>query len=475
MSVLRLPGLYFLALLLLHPFFQLAPVRADYTATVDPGNQYQTFEGWGTSLAWWPNVIGGFPDPVRADYLSKIFDPAQGLGLNIVRYNIGGGENPQYLPPNKPAGSYMGIREAVPGYEPVPGRWDWSADANQRRVLFESIKKGINQFEAFSNSPPYWMTKSGSVTGMPDGSDNLDPQYDAAFADYLTAVVKHFHDDWGLTFRTLEALNEPSGIWWKQGNHQEGCHFSRPAQNAIIDAIGAALAAKGIKYTAVSASDESVIDDAVTSWDQYDDRARAVVGQINTHTYGGSRRAALRDIAQANHKRLWMSEYGDGDASGLTLSERILSDMKVLRPVAWVYWQAVDGGGWGLLVNPLNDPTHTAYTVNEKFYVFAQYTKFVRPGDTLIGVSDPQTLAADNAKTRRLTLVVTNNTDAPTTITYDLSRFCRLPPVAQVVRTSPTEHLAALPYAAVTNGKLAADLPARSVTTLILYGATSAP
>ena len=457
-----------LSLLLLPTLCRPGPANADYVAAVDPGIRHQTFEGWGTSLAWWPNVVGGFPDAYRADYINKIFDPAQGLGLNVVRYNVGGGENPTYAPPNR---SFLGLREAVPGYELSPGRWDWGADAPQRRVLSESIKKGVNVFEAFSNSPPYWMTKSGSVTGMPDGSDNLDPKYTQAFGDYLTTVVRHFHDTWGITFRTLEPVNEPSGGWWKKGNHQEGCHFSRPAQTAIIRATGAALAATGMtRYTGVSASDENTIDDAVATWDQYDTAARATVGQINTHTYGGSRRDALRDIAHANGKRLWMSEYGDGDASGLTLSERILSDMKIMRPVAWVYWQAVDGGGWGLLVNPLKTVTSYAYTINEKYYVFAQYTKFVRPGDTIIDVNDGQTLAAYNAASNKLVLVVTNDTDASTTVTYDLSRFQSLPAGAKAVQTSANQRLAPLLAVPLVGKKLTVTLPARSVTTFVIAG-----
>ena len=49
------------------------------------------FEGWGTSLAWWANDLGGWEDQTKVDeIMDLIFDPAQGLGLNIVRYNIGG-------------------------------------------------------------------------------------------------------------------------------------------------------------------------------------------------------------------------------------------------------------------------------------------------------------------------------------------------------------------------------------------------
>lgn len=73
------------------------------------------------------------------------------------------------------------------------------------------------------------MTISGSVTGAEDGGDNLrEDQYDT-FADYLTEVVKHYRDTWGITFRTLNPLNEPSANWWKKGNMQEGSHFNTEA------------------------------------------------------------------------------------------------------------------------------------------------------------------------------------------------------------------------------------------------------
>lgn len=437
--------------------------QADYTTVVDPATRYQTLEGWGTSLAWWPNVIGGFPEPYRTDYINKVFDPVQGLGLNIVRYNIGGGE--------APGKHYMGLREAVPGYEPAPGKWDWTADANQRLILFASIKKGVNQFEAFSNSPPYWMTRSGSVTGMPDGSDNLDPKYNQAFADYLTQVVAHFHDHWNLTFRTLEPLNEPTGGWWKMGNHQEGCHFSRPAETAIVNATIQSLA-KRKSPTVTSASDENNIDDMVTTWNAFDDSARRGVGQINTHSYSGSARAALRRIAARAGKRLWMSEYGDGDASGMTMSERILSDMKIMRPVAWVYWQAVDGGGWGLLVNNLRGAPNYSYRINEKYYVLANYTRFVRPGDTIVDIDDSHSLAAYNLRAGKLAIVTTNNGNTPVTVTYDLSRFHHLPATLNAYRTSPTENLVTLPPLPIIGKGFAAALPAHSVTTFVIEGAT---
>ena len=52
------------------------------------------FEGWGTSLCWWANRMG-FSKKMTEDS-AKLFYSPEGLNLNIMRYNIGGGDNPSH-------------------------------------------------------------------------------------------------------------------------------------------------------------------------------------------------------------------------------------------------------------------------------------------------------------------------------------------------------------------------------------------
>src|SRR5579863_7512664 len=80
------------------------------------------FEGWGTSLGWWANVVGGYTN--RDAYADLAFN---GLKLNIVRYNIGGGENPGITNTLQP-------RARMQGFEATRGSWNWSADPNQRWI-----------------------------------------------------------------------------------------------------------------------------------------------------------------------------------------------------------------------------------------------------------------------------------------------------------------------------------------------------
>ena len=106
------------------------------TVTASPGTtlikvntavRHQTFEGWGTSLCWWANHVGGWSATGRDAVVDAVVDPANGLGFNIFRYNIGGGENPAH--------DHMGQWREMPGFQASDGTWDWTADANQRAVL----------------------------------------------------------------------------------------------------------------------------------------------------------------------------------------------------------------------------------------------------------------------------------------------------------------------------------------------------
>lgn len=461
--------------------------QAQYNANVNFNTNYQTFEGWGTSLAWWANVVGGYPDTGtgnRQDYINRVFDPSTGLGLNIVRYNIGGGENPQYLAPNT---QYLQYRANMPGFlASSTAQYDWTKDANQRWVLQQSMLKGVTIAEAFSNSPPWWMTNSGSVTGAMNGGNNLNPSFENAFADYLTTVVQHYHDAWGITFRTLEPFNEPASNWWKfggvsGGSTQEGCGFDAGTQNAVAAIVGASLASKNMSYTTLSTSDENSIDQAVTTFAAMGNSSLASMSQINTHSYNGSARSTLMgDVAAAN-KRLWMSEYGDGDATGITMAQQILTDLKGMQPKSWIYWQAVEGlnndgtpSGWGLMnTKGLAGATNYGYTFNEKYYVMENFSKFIRPGYQFIGMDDNNSVAAYDGN-GNLVIVTVNSSSNAQTVTYNLQNMPASmgagPWNVQAYRTSATENLAAQPPFYVTGTNFYYTVPAGSVTTFALNG-----
>ena len=389
-----------------------ASARPMEVIRLKPQVRYQQLEGWGVSLAWWAHVVGAFPERIRRHYMDCIFNPVRGLGLTVVRYNIGGGENPKY--------HFIQYRAAVPGFSPRPGVFNWHADKGQITILRQAMAMGATRTEAFCNSPPYYMTQSGSVTGAVGGGDNLRQEAQTAFANYLAVVAAHFRRNLNIRFQTLEAFNEPVSHWWKFGNYQEGCHIGDKQQNILIPLLASAIKSHGLNAS-IAAPDDNSIDETLRSWRSYSPRTRALIYQINTHSYNGSDRAALRNAAAQAGKHLWMSEYGDGDATGMQMARRILQDMRELRPAAWVYWQAVDSArGWGFMFNPLNGSA-TEFNIHDKYHVMAAFSRFFRPGCRFIFSSSADTLAAIDERQRTVTVALLNDDHHERRFTLDLT------------------------------------------------------
>ena len=434
---------------------------------VDANTNHQNFEGWGTSLAWWAYQIGGWSSSKKNQFLDLIVDPVAGLGYTIFRYNIGGGDAPGH--------NHMGTNRQMPGFQSSDGSWDWNADVRQTSVLTHLLSTGQSIIvEAFSNSPPYWMTKSGCASGNTDGSNNLkDDSYDA-FAAYLVEVVKHYHDTLGITFRTLEALNEPNANWWKANGSQEGCHFGASNQQQIIKAVSAALTAKEVTDTHVSASDENSMDDAYSILGGYDAATLATMVQMNVHSYAGSKRSQMRTLATSKGKRLWQSESGplnvdlaSNTDAAIFMAGRIIQDLRELQPEAWIEWQVVDpAANWTSFT--VND-SQQSWTPVKKFYMQAGFTRYIRPGATFVDINNADMVAATSADGATITIVVRNgDTAASKGFTFDLTSLPSVGASIEAYRTSASEDLVHLPAVAAQNGSFTATVPAYSVTTYVV-------
>jgi O-glycosyl hydrolase len=434
---------------------------------INPAVRHQTFEGWGTSLCWWANHVGGWSTANRNALVDSIVDPTNGLGYNVFRYNIGGGDDPTH--------HHMGQYKDMPGFEPSAGTWTWDVDTNQRAVLQRIVADDANVIlEAFSNSPPYWMTKSGCASGNTDGSNNLQDASYNAFADYLTEVVKHYRDTFGITFRTLEALNEPNATWWTANGGQEGCHFSPSNQQTIVKALGTQLTAKGLTGTTVSASDENSIDDGYNNLRGFDTTSLAVISQMNVHTYSGSDRTQLRALATSTGKRLWQSESGplsqtlaDDTDAAVFMAGRIISDLRDLQSQAWIDWQVGDPStSWASFT--LND-TNQTFGYLKRFYMHAGFSRYIRPGATFVDINETDMVAAVSADGHSLVVVVRNgSTTASAGFTFDLTALASVGTASEVHRTSRTENLVTLSTLPIQGWSFVATVAPYSITTFVV-------
>ncbi|MBW3081619.1 immunoglobulin-like domain-containing protein [Bifidobacterium saguinibicoloris] len=355
------------------------------TITPNPWYQSDTFKGWGTSLAWYANAAGhyalsdnAYAQQLADDFYDLLFSE-DGLDLQSVRYNIGGGnasDVTDYLRPGaavegwwkaNPEGDghsdtlYGGASTTLANKSTILKQWDpdnaddydYDADASQRWWLEKLQKnKQVKNWEFFSNSAPYFMTNSGYVSGhwagstddqlAGDGTEDADAANNATvkFAKYLAHVTKYLKDTYDITPDTIEPLNEPNDCTncWVTNNkdgkpsaRQEGMSVKPDQQTRLIKALREALDAQGLTATKDGKQLVSAMDASSSGTFRFDYTGSnnngngyaqnasnwdETLGQFNTHGYGDQSYAPwIRDVAKTNDKPLMMSEY-EGDYSG---------------------------------------------------------------------------------------------------------------------------------------------------------------
>ncbi|MGW1956060.1 glycoside hydrolase [Streptomyces sp. NPDC001920] len=488
---------------------------AAVTVRPDPSYKQERFEGWGTSLVWFANATGDYPPAIR-EKLYKLLFGDEGLALNIARYNIGGGNAPDVKDYLRAGGAVEGwwkapagtTREDVDWWDAEdPGDWNRNADRTQRWWV-DRIKKDITHWETFSNSPPWFMTESGYVSGNFDaGKDQLKPESVEDFAEYLVGATERLEKAHGIKVDTLDPFNEPNTDYWgtrlgpdgePTGGRQEGAHMGPELQQKVLRALAPVLE-KSRTHAEISAMDETNPGTFATNWNSYPQEVRDLVGQMNVHTYGTGGRTTVRDLAKAAGKPLWMSEvegdWGDGQSftdmrPGLGLAQRIVDDLRELEPRAWVFWQPVEdydnmkpggesakGGNWGEIQLPFSCtskdtletcPVHT----NTKFDTARNFTHYIKPGDRLIKTNDTSSTAAVSRKGDAATVVHVNSTAEARDVTLDLSKFGRVSSRATVtpVVTSADGKLEKQKPVRVGGKQATVTVPAQSVTSFLVRG-----
>ncbi len=406
---------------------------------IDKNNMFpDSFKGWGTSLCWWAHRLG--ISEKLTDDSARLFFSKDGLGLNIMRYNIGGGDDPSH--------NHIERTDSdIPGWlkKDEKGKlyYDYNADEFQLRTLKKAYKAaGKDAFvEAFSNSPPYFMTVSGCSSGSRNAiSNNLKKSCVTDFAEYLARVSKYINDEMGIKIGSLAAMNEPYTNYWRACSpKQEGCHVSPgKMQSTLLTETAKAMKKAGLSHVDITASDETNTTLQLISCNRLSPEAWNCVDRISTHTYSKAT-AKISKVAKSHNKPLWMTETDwsaeIGENAGemgpaLWLSHKIIEDLNTLQCSAWVIWQIVAAyisqhdykgrrdmpcmpdltkGYWG---TAFADMDKEEIYLTQKYYAFGQFSRFIRPGMRLIKV-DNRTIACYDSKKKNLSVVCVNDTGLP--------------------------------------------------------------
>lgn len=177
----------------------------------------------------------------------------------------------------------------------------------------------------------------------------------------------------------------------------------------------------------------------------------------------------------------------NGMGPGLWFGKKIIEDLTLLSPQAWVMWQAIgsytgsepfdgnfDGsapdmtnGFWGV---SCCDFDRKEILLSQKYYCFGQFTRYIRPKMTLLPI-DSRTVCAYNKDEKKLVIVAVNDKAKEKELTLSLEEFSP-EGTCEVVRTSGSleagEHWAHLPEENLNDSFLHTALKPYSITTFLV-------
>lgn len=392
-------------------------------------SKYQTFEAFGTSTCWWAQTI---EDEEMADSIAKaLFSDEEGLGLDIVRYNIGGGEA------DNPATRIWDTSrrtESFYVYDETKGEYvyDFTRDANARRVLDKAIEYGAKEVILFCNSPHFSMTVSGQASGgLTENVSNLPPENYEAFADYLLTIADWFVAE-GYPVTYISPINEPQWAWGGEWVGQEGCHYEPDEAVALLEVFAEKMQERNTPYKL------SGVETGQLSWwcNDYlfkffeNETLNSYCDTFSGHSYwldgntDEKRNFGNTFKDRFPDKKFEMSEWCELPLtidsktidSGLHMANVIVEDLTLLNAVSWQSWTAFNGDG--LLYEENGE-----LKMYNRYYAYKQFSSFIEPGMDRVKVfaeigynENLKSVAFSNDE--KTVLVVVNNSETQETVKF---------------------------------------------------------
>ena len=438
---------------------------------VNQFTEHQVFESFGTSSAWWSQTIDN--EATAKEIACLLYDDETGLGLDVYRYNIGGGEkeNPHCRigDPNRRTESFYVFNEETGEYE-----YDFTRDANARRMLDYAVEYGATQVILFCNSPHFSMTASGHASGgLTANASNLPKENYAAFVDYVLTIADWFVAQ-GYPVSAISPINEPQWSWGGDWVGQEGCHYTADETVEVLEMFALEMQKRNSPYK-LSGPESGELSQG---YYEYVDKffASPILNEfcdsISAHSYWLDNNIPAKEqfgakmAEQYPDKKFEMSEWCELPLtidsrtidSGIYMANIIIQDLNCMNAVSWQSWTAVNGDGLMEIING-------ELVIYNRYYAYKHFTDFIREGMVRLDVLDSfeqesritSTVFTDGEET---VFVLVNN--AETESVFKFAGFYD----EMTVYVTDEEHNCEETYSGEFVKKN--TLPARSITTIVL-------
>jgi len=412
--------------------------RFPQTAVINWMDVHQVIDGFGGSCA-------DFNEPLSSE-MADFFFTTSGIGLSLLRTQVvpSAADCTSYFGPG--GGSCMSVPSGA------------SILRGELAIAQQAVARGVTVWST-PWSPPASMKNNGSFI---NGGSLLPAEY-SAWADSLANYVKMMNSN-GVPIYALSVQNEPD-LKTDYGS----ATFSGQELHNFVPLLRSALESAGLGQTKVMIAEASQWDFSLTNATMEDPATAAQVDILAAHGYG-----SRKIVAPTNYgKHVWQTEdssqsstYDGSIEDGLSWAVKIHRYLVVADVNAWHWWFLSDGPKFG---GGTDNSALTDINLNypKRAYVSGQWSKFVRPGWSRIGVSyyfgPLQITAFKDPGSRSFAIIVVNTGSRAVHQTFSLNGFSTNSVTPWI--TSARLSLAAQAPVSVNGPRFTYALPASSVTT----------
>jgi len=428
---------------------------ANATVTVDYNQRKQTIAGFGASITWVASDLPNFSSANQTAILNTLYSTTSpSAGLSIIR-----------------AGSMLCE------FNPSPGTYNWNAPLIQGEISWMNRVKttyGVNQFLVTTWTPPSFMKDNNSCS---NGGSVLT-QYYPDLANTTVLWLQNAKTSLGQEINIWSVQNEPANSTSYDSAIWTPAQFDAYVTGYLKSALqNANLTSKIMAPEPACWGGNSYFD---SNWGfpllQNNSAMQADLDILGTHDYcANSNLDAPSQAAIQYNKPIWETEVYFGRNYTATISDALGVANSIYLALnkgnfnAWFYWWTMDytTGNGGLLSY---SNTAWTYQVPKRAYALGQFSRFIRPGSTVLAsTSNSSSLQATavSPTSGNVALVLTNSSKQSITATVALSNLSSPPTALTPFRTSGTENQVQLSPVSVTGGTFTITIPAQSIVTLV--------
>ena len=397
----------------------------------------QTVKGWGTSSCWWSQYC---TDEKTQNEIANLLYGDGGLKLNIYRYNVGAGFDPENFRVKDPwrrTESFMLFDR-----EKEETSWDFSRDKTAVEMMKKCLDLGnIDTLVLFANSPHYSQTSTGQASGsLLYHTCNIPKSKYKEFVDYFLDVTEHFLNE-GFPVNYISPINEPQWKWGGSYVWQEGCHYETEEVVEILHLFAEEIIRRKLPVKLYAPESGEYLGKTYEYLEAMlkDEKIMQTLGVFAFHSYHSDNTPEVRyefneKIAKPNPDiRFDMSEWCElpnkshtKNFKGALITARIISqDMNFTRSESWTSWVAVNGiaikeDGFDYSDALMSaSPDFSKWYINERYYALAHFSKYVPVGSAVIDLglrpteeSNDFNISAFETPEKETVLVIVNEGDS---------------------------------------------------------------